>query len=183
MATDYYNRIVERRPDDDSALAALETIYEQREENEQLYEVVLRRADLAQNAKAEQAMRRKAAPLASNSGASGCHRGLGARVVHDSGNQPEAVAALDGLYTSLAAGTILTNLLERRLELGVSAGVAIDLRFRLAEIQRVQLANRTGRWNTCRPVLLGRARSRQGHRDSAGDAFRPRGLRRGGQSA
>jgi len=55
----------------------------------------------------------------------------------------EAVDALDALYTELGRWDDLTNLLERRLEHGVTAGVAIDLRFRLAEIQRLQLANRT----------------------------------------
>src|SRR5512142_780716 len=68
LASEYYNRIVERRPDDDSALAALETIHEEREEHQQLFEVILRRADLAQNAKAEQLLRRRAAMLAQKLG-------------------------------------------------------------------------------------------------------------------
>jgi tetratricopeptide (TPR) repeat protein len=155
LATDYYNRIVERRPDDDGALAALENIYEQREENEQLYEVVLRRADLAQNAKAELAKRRKAALLATKLGRKEDAIAAWERVWSTGGNHPEAVAALDALYTELGRWDDLTNLLERRLDLGVSAGDAIDLRFRLAEIQRVELANRTRALEYLAAVLAG----------------------------
>jgi tetratricopeptide (TPR) repeat protein len=143
LATDYYNRIVERRPDDDSALAALESIYEERSENEQLYEVVLRRADLAQNAKAEQILRRRAALLAQKLDRHEEAISAWERVLSMNIGNTEAVDALDALYTELGRWDDLTNLLERRLEHGVSAGVAIDLRFRLAEIQRLQLANRT----------------------------------------
>jgi tetratricopeptide (TPR) repeat protein len=155
LATDYYNRIVERRPDDDSALAALENIYEQQDENGQLYEVVLRRADLAQNAKAELAKRRKAALLATKLGRKEDAIAAWERVWATSGHHPEAVAALDALYTELGRWDDLTNLLERRLDLGVSAGDAIDLRFRLAEIQRVELANRARALEYLSAVLAG----------------------------
>jgi tetratricopeptide (TPR) repeat protein len=143
VATDYYNRIVERRPDDDSALAALESIYQERGENAQLYEVVLRRADLAQNAKAEQTLRRRAAILAQKLERQEDAISAWERVWSMNSGNTEAVAALDGLYTQLGRWDDLSNLLERCLDHGVPAGVAIDLRFRLAEIQRVQLANRT----------------------------------------
>ncbi len=143
VATDYYNRIVERRPDDDGALAALESIYEQRSDDEQLYEVVLRRADLAQNAKAEQALRRRAALLAQKLGRHEDAITAWERVWSMNTGNAESVAALDALYIELGRWDDLANLLDRRLERGVSAGVAIDLRFRLAEIQRLQLANRT----------------------------------------
>jgi len=143
LATDYYNRIVERRPDDDTALAALEHIYVEQDQNEHLYEVVLRRAELAPNAKAELALRRKAALLATKLERKEDAIAAWERVWATSSNNAEAVAALDALYTQLGRWDDLTNLIERRLELGVSAGDAVDLRFRLAEIQRVELANRT----------------------------------------
>jgi golgin subfamily B member 1 len=142
VATDYYNRIVERRPDDDTALAALETIYEERSENEQLYEVVLRRADLAQNVKAEQSLRRRAALLAQKLGRHEDAISAWERVLSMNSGNTDAVAALDGLYTTLGRWDDLTDLIERCLDHGMPAGVATDLRFRLAEIQRVQLANR-----------------------------------------
>ena len=155
LATDYYNRIVERRPDDDGALAALETIYEERSENEQLYEVILRRADLAQNVKAEQALRRRAALLAQKLDRHEEAISAWERVWSMNVGNTEAVDALDALYTKLGRWDDLTNLIERRLEHGVSAGVAIDLRFRLAEIQRLQLANRTRALEYLGMVLAG----------------------------
>jgi golgin subfamily B member 1 len=155
LATEYYNRIVERRPDDDGALAALESIFEERGENERLYEVILRRADLAQNPKAEQALRRRTALLAAKLGRNEDAIAAWERVWAMNSNNAEAVAALEALYTELGRWDDLTNLLERRLEHGVAAGVAIDLRFRLAEIQRVQLANRIRALEYLSTVLAG----------------------------
>jgi tetratricopeptide (TPR) repeat protein len=155
LATDYLNRLVERRPDDDAALASLEAIYEELGENEHLYEVVLRRADLAQNAKAELALRRRSALLAVKLARHEDAIAAWERVWSMNTSNAEAVAALDALYAELGRWDDLTNLLERRLELGVSAGIAIDLRFRLAEIQRVQLANRTRALEYLATVLAG----------------------------
>ena len=155
LATEYYNRIVERRPDDDSALAALEAIYEERREHEQLYEVILRRADLAQNPKGELALRRRGALLAAKLGRNEDAIAAWERVWSMNSHNAEAVDALDALYSELGRWDDLTNLLERRLEYGVSAGVAIDLRFRLAEIQRVQLANRNRALEYLSTVLAG----------------------------
>jgi tetratricopeptide (TPR) repeat protein len=142
LATDYYGRIVERRPDDDGALEALERIYEERGDDEHLYDVVLRRAELAGNEKAEQALRRRAALLARKLGRHEDAIAAWERVWALHSASSEAVAALEGLYTELGRWEDLANLLERRLEHGVPAGVGIDLRFRLAEIQLQQLSNR-----------------------------------------
>ena len=155
VASDYFTRIVERRPDDDSALAALETIHEERNENEQLYEVVLRRADLAQNAKAEQALRRRAAMLAQKLGRHEDAIASWERVWSMNSASAEVVAALDALYTELGRWDDLCDLLERCLQRGASPGVAVDLRFRLAEIQRVQLANRNRALEYLAAVLSG----------------------------
>jgi tetratricopeptide (TPR) repeat protein len=54
----------------------------------------------------------------------------------------DAVAALDGLYVELRRWDDLVNLLERRLARDLSRDQDIELRFRLAEIHRVELANR-----------------------------------------
>lgn len=155
LATEYYDRIVDRRPDDDDALAALETIYEEQGAHEKLYEVILRRADLAQNPKAELALRRRGAILAAKLGRHEDAIAAWERVWSMNSNNAEAVEALDALYAQLGRWDDLTNLLERRLEIGVSAGTAIDLRFRLAEIQRVQLANRNRALEYLSTVLSG----------------------------
>ena len=155
LAIEYYDRIVERRPDDDGALAALESIYEERKDNEQLYEVIGRRADLAHNPKAELALRRRGALLAARLDRHEDAIAAWERVWSMNANNTEAVDALYALYTQLGRWDDLTNLLERRREHGVSAGMAIDLRFRLAEIQRVQLANRNRALDYLSAVLSG----------------------------
>ena len=155
LATEYYDRIVERRPDDDSALEALERIYEQREDDGHLYEVLLRRADLTQSEKAELALRRRAAVLARKLGRHEDAIVAWERVWALQSANIEAVGALEGLYTELGRWEDLASLLERRLEQGVAAGVAIDLRFRLAEIQLNQLANRNRALEYLGAVLAG----------------------------
>ncbi|MBN2574752.1 MAG: tetratricopeptide repeat protein [Deltaproteobacteria bacterium] len=142
LATDYYSRIVERRPDDDHALEALERIYEQQGDDEHLFDVLLRRAELAGSEKAELALRRRAALLARKLGRHEEAIIAWERVWSIQSTNGEAVAALEDLYTELGRWEDLAGLLERRLEQGVSAGMAIDLRFRLAEIHLQQLANR-----------------------------------------
>jgi len=54
----------------------------------------------------------------------------------------EAVAALYALYVELRRWDDLVNLIERRLERDLSRDQDIELRFRLAQIQRIELANR-----------------------------------------
>jgi tetratricopeptide (TPR) repeat protein len=155
LATDYYNRIVERRPDDDGALEALEHIHEQRGDDEHLFDVVLRRAELAQNEKAELGLRRRAAHLARKLGRHEEAIAAWERVWALQPTNTEVVAALEALYSELGRWEDLANLLERRLEHGVPAGVAVDLRFRLAEIQLQQLANRSRALEYLGAVLAG----------------------------
>ena len=142
VAVDYLNRLVERRPEDDQALFSLESIFRQQGEWQSLYGVILRRADLAQNPKSELALRREAGMLAAKLEHKEDAITAWERVFALKPGDADAVAALDTLYSALHRWDDLTNLIERRLGLGVSAGDAIDLRFRLAEIERVELLNR-----------------------------------------
>jgi tetratricopeptide (TPR) repeat protein len=155
LATDYFSRIVERRPDDDGALESLERIFEQRGEDERLYDVLLRRAELAGNEKAELGLRRRAALLARKLDRHEEAIAAWERVWALASTNPEAVAALDALYSELGRWEDLASLLERRLEHGVPAGTAIDLRFRLAEIHLQQLANRNRALEYLGAVLSG----------------------------
>jgi tetratricopeptide (TPR) repeat protein len=142
VAIDYFGRIAERRPDDDAALLSLERIYRQQENLASLYEVILRRADLADTPKTEVVLRREAGSLAVRLARKDEAIAAWERVWTLSPGDPEAVAALDALYVELRRWDDLVNLLERRLERDLSRGEDIELRFRLAGIQRVELANR-----------------------------------------
>ncbi len=191
LATSYFSRIVERRPDDDDALAALETIYEEQGDTDKLYEVILRRADLTQSVKAELALRRRGAILAAKLGRNEDAIAAWERVWAMQGGgsggggnaSNEAVEALDALYTQLGRWDDLTNLLERRLEHGVSPGTAID-----SEVpSRRDSAGPAGQ-SQPRPRVpvhgVGqRARPSAGHPNPARHAVRSRGLCRSGQPA
>ncbi len=142
LAIDYFGRIAERRPDDDAALAALERIYRQQEDLGSLYEVILRRADLAATPEAEVTLRREAGSLAARLARKDEAIAAWERVWTLQPGDAEAVAALDALYLELRRWDDLVNLIERRLERELSRDEDIELRFRLAEIQRIELANR-----------------------------------------
>ena len=142
LAIDYFNRIAERRPDDDAALAAMERIFRQQENLASLYEVILRRADLAETPKTEVVLRREAGSLAVRLARQDEAIATWERVWTLSPGDADAVAALDALYVELRRWNDLVNLLERRLERDLSRDQDIELRFRLAEIHRIELANR-----------------------------------------
>lgn len=142
LSIDYFSRIAERRPDDDAALAALEQIYRQQENLASLYEVILRRADLADLPRTEVPLRREAGSLAVRLARKDEAIAAWERVWTLLPGDAEAVAALDALYVELRRWDDLVNLLERRLERDLSRDQDIELRFRLAEIQRIELANR-----------------------------------------
>jgi len=142
LAIDYFSRIAERRPDDDAALASLERIYRQQENLASLYEVILRRADLAETPKAEVVLRREAGSLAVRLARKDDAIAAWERVWTLLPGDAEAVAALEALYVELRRWDDLVNLLERRLERDLSRDQDIELRFRLAEVQRVELVNR-----------------------------------------
>ena len=142
LAIDYFSRIAERRPDDDAALAALERIYRQQEDLGSLYEVILRRADLAEAPKAEVTLRREAGSLAARLARKEEAIAAWERVWTLQPGDAETVAALDSLYVELRRWDDLVNLLDRRLGRDLSPAEDIELRFRLAEIQRIELVNR-----------------------------------------
>ena len=65
LATEYLRRVLDRVPEDNRALAALENIYRGAEDNEALYDILVRRAELAQNdPKAEERFRLQIGALA-----------------------------------------------------------------------------------------------------------------------
>jgi len=142
LAIDYFSRITERRPDDDAALGALERIYRQQDNLASLYEVILRRADLADIHSVEVALRREAGGLAVRLARQDEAIAAWERVWTLLPGDAEAVAALYALYVELRRWDDLVNLIERRLERDLSRDQDIELRFRLAQIQRIELANR-----------------------------------------
>ncbi len=183
LAIDYFSRIAERRPDDDAALAALERIYRQKEDLGSLYEVILRRADLAETPKAEVTLRREAGSLAARLARKEEAIAAWERVWTLQPGDAEAVAALDSLYVELRRWDDLVNLLDRRLERELSQAEDIELRFRLAEIQRIELVNRERALEYLGQVLERDPDHAREHSDSARLAGKSGGAHDGRDSA
>src|SRR5262249_27768767 len=56
-AAEYYRRVLDRIPDDDRSLAALEDLYRKADDAASLHDILVRRAELARDAGAEQRLR------------------------------------------------------------------------------------------------------------------------------
>ena len=123
-AADYYRRVLDRVPEDEDALEALEGIYRKSGDDEALYEMLVRRAELAgDDTKAERELRaadRRAgrdAPRASRRGDRRLRAGAG-DLAGATATRPQA---LDRLYTKAERWGDLTRLLEELLERGRAA--------------------------------------------------------------
>jgi golgin subfamily B member 1 len=141
LARKYYQMVLEAQPDDHRALMALEGIYRDAGEIEALYEVMVRKADLAGDdleARAE----------ALSDAAALCQYQLGRPVdaivaweqvldlIPDSSRASEA---LELLYSQSERWHDLTDLVERRLGFAFTVEEAVRLRYRLGQLCETQL--------------------------------------------
>jgi tetratricopeptide (TPR) repeat protein len=156
LATEYLRRVLDRVPEDDQALAALESIYRGAGDNEALYDILVRRAELAQNdPKAEERFRLQIgalaeAPLGRVDEAIATYE----RVRELAPGNRDALAALDRLYTKAERWADLVRLLEEILDTGnLRERDLIDLRFRLAQIEQDERADREAALTHLRWIL------------------------------
>ena len=152
--------MLDRVPEDEDALAALEGIYRRAGDNEALYEILVRRAELAR--------RRHRRPSAS------CRLQIGALAESPLERLDEAIAAyervleisrrttarppqaLDRLYTKAERWGDLTRLLEDLLKRGVlPERDLVGIRFRMAQIEHDRQNDREAALEHLRLVLSG----------------------------
>jgi tetratricopeptide (TPR) repeat protein len=156
-AADYYRRILDRVPDDAATLAALDTIYRGTGDVEALYEVLLRRAELAQDPGTEAALRLQIGELAETR-LERLDEAIAAfeRVVEISPADRSAGPALDRLYTKGERWSDLTRLLSELLQRGRRPEKElVDLRFRLAQIEHDRQGDREAALDHLKLVLTG----------------------------
>lgn len=119
LAREYYQKALELRVDDPKALAALESLYEEAGDAKNLLDVLERRADTAEtDADRKQLLFRRGRLLAEVVE----DRPKAIEVyeaILDMGLEPDAIEALEGLYSSEAAWTELIALHQRQLDAGV----------------------------------------------------------------
>jgi tetratricopeptide (TPR) repeat protein len=157
LAAEYHRRILDRVPDDDVALGALEQIYRDAGDNQALYEILTRRAELAQDPAAERRFRFQLGELAETA-LDKLDDGIAAfeRVLEIAPTDRAAAQALDRLYTKTERWSDLSALLEDLLRRGaLPEKDLVDLRFRLAQIEQDRRGDREAALEHLRMVLRG----------------------------
>ncbi len=157
LAAEYQRRILDRVPDDDAALAALEKIYADAGDHQSLYEILTRRAELAQDLGTERSLRLQLGGLAETAlGRLDDAIAAFERVLEIAPADREAAQALDRLYTKAERWSDLTVLLQDLLQRGVlPERELVDLRFRLAQIEHDRRGDREVALEHLRLVLRG----------------------------
>jgi tetratricopeptide (TPR) repeat protein len=160
-ASDYYRRVLDRLPEDEAALAALDRIYRETNDAEALVEILVRRADIARDvrvdAAAEQRFRGQLGGLA-EAPLGRLDEAIAAfeRVLELAPADREAREALDRLYTQTERWTDLTRFLEETLQRGrLAERDTVGIRFRLAQIEHDRQGDRESAIAHLRVVLQG----------------------------
>jgi tetratricopeptide (TPR) repeat protein len=141
LARSFYQRVLDDQPDDRRALSALEGIYRQTGAAQALYEILLRKADLAaddldaQSAALAEAARLCAGELERPEDAIAAWE----QVLELTPESREAVEALDKLYEAAERYHDLADLLERRLGYAFTVEEAVAVRYRLGELSEHKL--------------------------------------------
>jgi tetratricopeptide (TPR) repeat protein len=158
LAADYHRRVLDRIPDDEDALEALEGIYRKSGDSDALYEILVRRAELVgADAKAERDIRLQLGALAETP-LGRLDEAIAAyeRVLEISGSDRDAAQALDRLYTKAERWGDLTRLLEDLLRKGaLPERDLVGIRFRMAEIEHDRQNDREAALEHLRLVLAG----------------------------
>ncbi len=160
-AADYYRRVLDRLPEDEAALAALDKLTRETNDVPALCEILARRADIARDVRvdptAEHRFRSQLGqlselPLGRLEDAIGAHE----RVIELQPQDRESREALDRLYTQTERWADLTRFLEDTLTRGgLAERDLVGIRFRLAQIENDRQSDREAALGHLRVVLQG----------------------------
>jgi len=136
LAREYYKKALEQRVDDKKALGALESLYEETGDAQNLLEILERRAEVAESDDERKQLLFRRARLLSDV----LDNKKRAIEVYESilefGLDPAAVGALETLYAAVASWPELIALYERQLD--GKLGNAADLRVSIAKVAAQQ---------------------------------------------
>jgi golgin subfamily B member 1 len=141
LARDYYQRVLDAQPDDRRALNALESIYRAGDKHAELYDILIRKAELAGNDLDAQAssLAEAAALCADHLDRADDAILAWEQVLDITPENKTAVKALEKLYEESDRWHELVELLERRLGYAFTVEEAVKLRYRLGEIHEDKL--------------------------------------------
>ncbi len=140
LSRDYYQKVLDTQPDDRRALAALESIYRERNEDDRLVEVLLRQADAA-GSEVEDRVNAlvEAAELYATLGRPDDAISTWEQVLAVAPERRDAVDALEQLYRAQGRWPDVVDLYERRLGFATTVEEAVALRVQLGEIHETHL--------------------------------------------
>ena len=140
LAREYYQKVLDSQPDDRRALAALESIYRETNDDAQLTEVLLRQADVA-SADADERVGAlvEAAGLYVTLKRPDDAISTWEQVLAVAPERRDAVDALETLYREQGRWPDVVDLYERRLGFATSIDEAVGLRVQLGEIHEKHL--------------------------------------------
>lgn len=140
LAREYYEKVLESTPEDRRALAALESIYRETNDDLHLTEILLRQAEAA-GADIEDRVGAlvEAAGLYAQLGRPDDAIGTWEQVVALAPERGDAIYALESLYSSQGRWHDVVDLYERRLGFVTSMEEAVALRVQLGELHEKQL--------------------------------------------
>lgn len=138
-AITYYQKVLESEPEDRSVLDALERLHLAGGDHPKLYQILLRKTEIAEDAETRKALLIRRADLAENE----LGDDVAAIEAYESVlAEAEALVAYEGLerlYNKGAQHAELAGLLERELDQGV--GNRVDVHYRLGQVFQVHLGD------------------------------------------
>lgn len=140
LAREYYQRVLDGQPEDRRALAALESIYRDTNDDERLTEVLLRQADVAAADVDDRVVALvEAAGLYVTLKRPDDAINTWEQVLAVAPERRDAVEALEALYRGQGRWPDVVDLYERRLGFATSIEEAVSLRVQLGEIHEKHL--------------------------------------------
>ncbi|MBA3500964.1 MAG: hypothetical protein H0T65_11350, partial [Deltaproteobacteria bacterium] len=140
LAREYYQKVLDGQPDDRRALAALENIYRETNDNERLTEILLRQADAATGDVDDRVGALvEAAELYVQLRRPDDAVNTWEQVLAVAPERKDAVDALEALYREQGRWPDVVDLYERRLGFATTIEEAVALRVQLGEIHEKQL--------------------------------------------
>lgn len=141
LARDYYTRVLDAEPEDRRAMNALEDIYRTGDKHADLYDILIRKAELSGDDLDVQAAALSEAAVLCSDHLDRAEDAILAweQVLDVIPDNKDAVAALETLYEDGARWHDLVDLLERRLGFAFTVEEAVALRYRLGGIHEERL--------------------------------------------
>jgi tetratricopeptide (TPR) repeat protein len=172
-ALEQYHAVCEYDPENATALAALEQLYQQTERWQDLLKVYEKRRDLAASSDERKPILCAIADLYEQrlnkpKKAISTYQAI----LEDDPVDPQALAALDRLYRDAQAWDDYAQILRRRIDLDANIEEIVDLKYRLAQVEAKELGNASAALESYREILFLNAddeRARLALEDMLGD--------------